>query len=190
MRIKLLIKKLILKILGVFPYKISISSNIEYLKQNGLKVGNNFSMMQGCIIDDSHCWLITIGDNVTLAPNVHILAHDASTKPIVGYTRIATTTIGNNVFIGAGSIILPGITIGDNVVIGAGTIVTKDIESNSVFAGNRIICSYSEYCSLTQERFASCSKEGSVYEKEYTILYNPTQEMKNEMKCYHRGFVI
>lgn len=68
--------------------------NIGKLKARGLKVGSNFNMLGGCIIDHSHCCLITIGDNVTFAPRVHVLAHDASTKRTLGYTRIALTRIG------------------------------------------------------------------------------------------------
>lgn len=60
------------------------------------------------IIDPGHCWLIELGDDVTLAPRVHSLAHDASTKRELGYTRIAKVKIGSNVFIGAGSIVLSG----------------------------------------------------------------------------------
>ncbi|WP_253200562.1 DapH/DapD/GlmU-related protein [Clostridium sp. CF012] len=101
--------------------------NTEQLIKMGLKVGKNFNRLGGCIIDDSHCWLITIGDNVTLAPRVHILAHDASTKMYLDVTKIGLVDIGNNVFIGAGSIILPNVKIGNNVIIGAGSIVTKDI---------------------------------------------------------------
>ena len=55
--------------------------------------------------------------------------------------------IGNNVFIGAGSIVLPGVTIGDNVVIGAGSIVSRNIPTNSVAVGNpaKVICTLDEY---------------------------------------------
>jgi len=47
---------------------------------SGMKIGKNFKRMQGCAFDISHCWHIEIGDDVTLAPRVQILAHDASTK--------------------------------------------------------------------------------------------------------------
>lgn len=110
--------------------------NLKKLVQRGLVVGKNFTRMGNVIIDPSHCWHISIGDNVILAPRVHVLAHDASTKVFLNYTRVANTKIGNNVFIGAGSIVLPGVTIGNNVVIGAGSIVSKDIPDNSVAAGN------------------------------------------------------
>lgn len=106
--------------------------NLKKLKKNGLKVGENFSMQEKCIIDKSHCWLITIGDNVTLAPRVHILAHDASTKRHLNYAKIGLVNIGNKTFIGAGSIILPNVAIGNNCIIGAGSVVTKNIPDNSV----------------------------------------------------------
>ena len=99
--------------------------NLNKYKARGLKVGSNFNMLGGCIIDHSHCWLIRIGDNVTFAPRVHVLAHDASTKRVLGYTRIALTSIGNDVFVGASSTIMPGVTVGDGAVVGAGSVVTR-----------------------------------------------------------------
>jgi maltose O-acetyltransferase len=115
---------------------IKTLSKIEELKSKGLKVGDNFQMQHGCEIDFSHCWHIEIGNDVLLAPNVHILAHDASTWWFLGYSKIKNVVIGNKVFIGAGSIIMPGVTIGDNVIVGAGSVVTKDIPSDCVHAGN------------------------------------------------------
>lgn len=101
----------------------------------GLKVGHTFKINAGSSIDPPFPWLVTIGDNVTLGPNVTILSHDASSQVHLGYTRLGLVNIGNNVFIGAGSIVLPGVTIGSNVVIGAGSVVTKDIPDNVVVAG-------------------------------------------------------
>ena len=62
-------------------YRLRGEVTTQELVNRGLKVGKNFSRMNQAIIDDSHTWLIEIGDDVTLAPRVHILAHDASTKP-------------------------------------------------------------------------------------------------------------
>lgn len=70
-----------------------------------------------------------------LVPRVHIVAHDASTWAFLGY-EVKNTSIGDRVFIGASSIILPGIAIGNDVIIGAGSVVTKDIPDNSLYAGN------------------------------------------------------
>ena len=110
-------------------------SQLDIAISNGLKMGKDCHVMGECIIDPGHCWLIEIGDRVTLAPRVHILAHDASTKRPLGYTLIGKVTIGNDVFIGAGTIVLPNTHIGNNVIIGAGAIVTKDIPDNSVAVG-------------------------------------------------------
>lgn len=145
--------KLIRKLLA---YLRGEPQNIDKLIKRGLKVGKNFHRMGGVIIDPSHCYHITIGDNVTLAPRVHILAHDTSTYMFLGKTRAANVTIGNNVFIGAGSIILPCVHIGSRVIIGAGSIVAKDIPDNSVAAGNpaKVICTIDAY--LDKEKAKMC----------------------------------
>lgn len=131
--------------------------HLEKLIKRGLKVGKNFNRMGGVIIDPSHCYHITIGDNVTLAPRVHILAHDASTRMFLGKTRAANVTIGNYVFVGAGSIILPGVHIGNRVIIGAGSIVTKDIPDNSLAVGNpaKVVCGIDEYLAKEKAKMQS-----------------------------------
>lgn len=82
----------------------------KFIKR-GLKVGDHFQMMGGVIIDPSHCYHITIGHHVTLAPRVHILAHDASTYMFLGKTKAANVRIGDFVFVGSYSTIMPGVTI-------------------------------------------------------------------------------
>ena len=115
------------------------------LIKKGASIGENFSCYG--IIDNGHPNLITIGNNVTLAAGCRILTHDASTKLSTGFTKIGTVVIGNNVFIGASAIVLPGIQIGDNVIVGAGTVVSRNVASNSVVAGNpmRFIRTYEDY---------------------------------------------
>ena len=110
-----------------FVYRFRGEYTTEKLIKMGMKVGKNFGRLNGVILDPSHCWLIEIGDNVTLAPRVHILCHDASTKQFLGYTKIGRVTIGDNVFVGADTVVLPGVTIGNNVVIGANSTVTHDV---------------------------------------------------------------
>ena len=136
--------KLIRKLLA---YLRGEPQNIDKLIKRGLRVGKNFHRMGGVSIDASHCYHITIGDNVTLAPRVHILAHDSSTFMFLGKTRAANVTIGNNVFVGAGTIILPGVHVGNRVIIGAGSVVSKDIPDNSVAVGNpaKVICPIEDY---------------------------------------------
>lgn len=121
-----------------------------YLKRlinRGLIVGNDFQMEKGCNIDANFPWLIEIGNNVTLASWVYIVAHDGASKKQVGYSRVGRITIGNNVFIGARSIVLSNVKIGDNSVVGANSVVTKDVPSGVVVAGNpaKIILTIEEY---------------------------------------------
>ena len=123
-----------LKTIKKLRNKLIKEENLDELIKNGLTVGKNFNMQKGCRLDSSHCWLIEIGNNVTLAPKVHILAHDASTKRELGYTKIGKVKIGNNVFIGANTTILPNVKIGNNVVIGANSLVSKDISDDKVVA--------------------------------------------------------
>ena len=155
------------KLFSRLAAKMKGEQDLDKLIRRGLVVGTGFTKMGGVIIDPSHCWHITIGDNVTLAPRVHILAHDASTKVFLGYTRVENTRIGNNVFIGAGAIVLPGVTIGNNVVIGAGSIVSQDIPDDSVAVGNpaRVVKALSTYLEENKQRMSS----ETVFGEEFTL---------------------
>lgn len=99
----------------------------------GKNVYANFNLT---LVDDSH---IYIGNDCMLGPNVVIATAGHPINPelrqrVTQYN--ADVHIGNNVWLGAGVIVMPGVTIGDNSVIGAGSIVTKDIPSNVVAVGN------------------------------------------------------
>lgn len=99
-------------------------------------VGDNFFMNVGGRLMDSG--KITIGNNVFIAPNVSIITEEHSmvvSERIAGLEYTHPVTIGNNVWICTGAIILPGVTIGDNCVIGAGSVVTKDIPEGSLAVG-------------------------------------------------------
>lgn len=119
----------------------------EELIERGMIVGKNFFRGKNVEIDDTFSWLIEIGSDVTLAPGARLLAHDASIRRFLGYTRVGTILIGNKVFIGADSVVLPDVSIGDNVIIGAGSVVTRNVESNCVYAGNpaKKICDIDSY---------------------------------------------
>ncbi len=163
-----------------FIYRLRGEYTTEKLISMGMTVGKNFKRLGGVILDPSHCWLIEIGENVTLAPRVHILCHDASTKQFLDVTKIGRVRIGNNVFIGAESVVLPGVTIGNNVIIGANSTVTHDIPDDSVAAGcpARVICTLEEY--LTKER--TRMETAPRYGEDYTLRQNVSPEKRMQQK--------
>ena len=102
-----------------------------------IEVGENFFANYNLVILD--VGKVTIGDNVQIAPNVSIYTAGHPIHPDSrnsGYEYGIPITIGDNVWIGGNTVILPGVTVGDNAVIGAGSVVTKDIPANSIAAGN------------------------------------------------------
>lgn len=128
-----IMSKLLGKIKGNFyvtaPFYCDYGYNIE--------VGENFYSNHNLVILDGG--KVTFGDNVFIAPNCcfstagHPLDSEQRNK---GLEFAYPITVGNNVWFGAGVIVLPGITIGDDVVIGAGTIVNRNIPSGVIAAGN------------------------------------------------------
>lgn len=155
------------KIIKHFLSRLRGEQDLEKLVKRGLTIGKNFTRMEGVIIDPSHCWHISIGDNVVLAPRVHVLAHDTSTKVFLDYTRVANTKIGNNVFVGAGTVILPGVVIGSNVVIGAGSVVVNDIPDDTVAVGSpaRVVKSLSVFLEENKQKMHG----DNVFDAQYTL---------------------
>lgn len=162
-------------------YRLRGEYTTERLVSMGMKVGKHFGRLKGVILDPSHCWLIEIGDNVTMAPRVHILCHDASTKKALNYTKIGRVTIGNNVFLGASTVVLPGVTIGNDVIVGANSTVTHDIPDGMVAAGSpaRVLCTTQEY--LAKER-ARMEAGAPCYGEAYTLRGKITMEQRMQMR--------
>ncbi len=139
MSFKSVLKKIAKKCFNIGP------ETVEDYRKRGVIIGKNPGLVD-CHLDYGHGYLIEIGDNSKFA-HVTILTHDASTKTDLGYSKIGRVKIGDDVFIGHASIILPGTTIGNKVVIGAGSVVKGNIPDNSVAVGNPavVVCSYDEY---------------------------------------------
>lgn len=161
-------------------YRIRGEYTLEHLIKLGLKVGSNFNPQLGVSLDPSHCWLIEIGNNVTMAPHVTVLAHDASTWEFLGYTKLGKVKIGNRVFIGAESVVLPGITIGDDVIIGANSTVTHDIPAGCVYAGSpaRLIGYTKDFI----EKNRKIMMESLCYGEEFTLRKKVDISKKKQMQ--------
>lgn len=168
------------QLLKEFIYRLRGDYTTERLISMGMKVGTNFKRLHGVILDPAHCWLIEIGNNVTIAPRVHVLCHDASTKTWLNYTRIGRVTIGDNVFIGAESVILPGVRIGNNVVIGANSTVTHDVPDNSVAVGSpaTVVGTLQDFLDKHKTQMESVP----IYGEEYTLRQNVSMEMRMKQK--------
>lgn len=123
---------------------------VKFAKKIGVNINGSLHLY-GRVEWSTEPWIITLGNNVHITDGVKFLTHDGGTllfrdrvpdleitKPIV---------VGDNVYIGNNTIILPGVTIGSNVVIGAGAIVSRDIPDNSVAVGvpARVIKTAEEY---------------------------------------------
>ena len=132
------------------PRPETMEETIERYRKNGVTIGENCHIYSP-ISNIRDQFLLTIGNNVTVSTNVKFLMHDnAISKPSnEKFTDIlGKVTIGNNCFIGYGSIILPGVSIADNCIIGAGSVVTRSIkEEGSVYAGNpaKYVCKTQDY---------------------------------------------
>lgn len=122
-----------------FSYFRKSNKSIEY------KIGNK--KFHNSLIDSLVPDFVEIGDNFVSGPGSIVLAHDASLFFHIGKYRVEKTKIGDNVFVGANAVIMPGITIGDGAIIGAGSVVTHDVEAYSVVAGTpaKKICSVRQY---------------------------------------------
>lgn len=130
--IEKIVKELFGKSEGAFvnpPFYCDYGSHIE--------VGKNFFANYNCTILDVA--KVIIGDNCQIAPNVSIYTAGHPLHPAVRNTLYEygiSVTIGDNVWIGGNTVILPGVHIGSNAVIGAGSVVTKDIPEWTIAAGN------------------------------------------------------
>ncbi len=111
------------------PFRIDYGYNIT--------VGDDVFINFGCIILD--VCAVTIGAKTQIGPGVQILAADHPRDPAVRARMVEygrPVTIGANVWIGGGAILLPGVTIGDDALIGAGAVVTRDVASGATVVGN------------------------------------------------------
>ena len=189
MSIKTLIRKII------FGHKYDNESFIAYLKAQGILIGENvkFFSPRTTVIDIQRPFLLEIGNGAKITGNVTILCHDFSYSVLrIKYHDLlgecaGKTIIGENVFIGMGSIIMPGVRIGNNSIVGAGSVVTKDIPDNSVAAGNpaHIISSIDDYYRMRKEQQVESAFRLAVL---YRERYNKDPEV-SEMGSFFPLFL-
>lgn len=162
---------------------------IKGLIKKGLKLGKNVGIVDTFFFDPSHCFLISIGDNCIICPNVRLIAHDASTKKILGYTKIGQVEIGENCFLGDSVIVLPNVRIGPNSIIGAGSVVTRDIPPGVIASGNpiRVLSTIDDY----KMRMKKMMRNQVLFNEEYLInnLDNKRRQQVLEATKASLGFL-
>ncbi|HFK9612179.1 TPA: chorismate mutase [Enterococcus faecium] len=181
--------------------KIYMEPVINFDYGYNIFVGENFYANFNCTFLDVST--IEIGDNCMFAPNVQLYTATHPLHPVKrnsGLEYAKPIKIGNNVWLGGGVIVTPGVTLGDNVVVGAGSVVTKSFPDNVVIAGNpaRIIKTVEEelteesletlrhkidmidreLVALLEKRMDTVTKIGQVKKKENQAVYDAKREQQ------------
>lgn len=151
----------------------------KYFMKHGMSVGNNCAIYSDITTPESY--LITIGDNVTISNDVQLLTHDNSIDRLSSdkCDIFGEILIGNNCFIGAHTIILPGVTLGERTIVGAGSVVTKSFPSEVIVAGNpaKVIGHVNEY--LQKYSDIAFGEAEYVIGKKESIANNSNKILKN-----------
>lgn len=158
-----------------------------YFKSLGVKIG------KGTVLYGSHYlmfstepWLVTIGENCHITAGVKFQTHDGGTlviqDAVKDFVVCGDIVVGNNVYIGERTMILPGVHIGDNVIIGCGSVVTKDLPANTVCAGvpARVIRSRDEYIHKVKDIMAG-NNPRYYSDLDYLQSLNPRNKKKKDL---------
>jgi len=170
-----MIKRIINKIKYLY-YNSSDKRKVIFLRRLGCIIGDNTKLNCKTNAFGTEPYLIEVGDNCLFAAGINIITHDGGVWVLnnlkifdTAMDKMRRVKIGNNVYIGLGAYIMPGITIGDNCVIGAGAIVTKDIPDNCCAAGvpATVKCSIYEYAQKSHDCLYAISSYRQIGKTEY-----------------------
>lgn len=175
---------MIRRIIGLIKLLYSIVNQkitppYEYAKKIGVNIGLD------CFVPDKNCWpsepyLVTIGNHCQITVGARLFTHGGGHVVRDQYPEFDTfgkIVIGDWVYIGNNSLVMPGVSIGNNVLVAAGSVVTKSVPSGVVVAGNpaRIICTIEEY--LEKNKAFNLKTKGYTQEDKRHYLQNLQDEM-------------
>ena len=166
-----------LKLLKAQLYPVSYAEKSGVVMNGKVTIyGSSYKMFS------SEPYLVTLGDNVFISLDARFICHDGSVLPfrkdIPDLDVTKRINIGNNVFVGMGAVILPGVTIGNNCIIAAYSIVTKDVSDDTVVGGNpaKTIKTISEYLNKAQKSSIHIGHlTGKEKVKKYKEIFNVDQ---------------
>ncbi|MDQ2177951.1 acyltransferase [Marinifilum sp. D714] len=170
----------------------------RYLKRKGVIMGKNihFKNRKTVDIDLTRPWLIEIGDNVYFNKNFTLLTHDAVSRlykikynDFLPLHSTGKVKIGNNVAFAREVTVLKGVTIGDNVFIGHGSLVSKDIPSNCIAVGRpaKAVCTIDEYYEKSKKKYAEEVKD-NYFRIKNELRREPTiEDFKDEYSLFVNG---
>ena len=160
-------------------------SYLRKLRARGLDIAPDAMLQDGFFLDPSHCYLISIGSRVTFAPNVRLIAHDASTKKLFGATRLGRIIIEAHCFLGDSVVVLPGVTIGRGSIIGAGSVVTRSIPEGVVAVGNpaKVMCTVEEY----KQRQLALLERSQKFTEAYWVDRATPEQLQEVRKAVEAG---
>ena len=127
----------------------------NYFRKMGMKIGKDCNICDN--VTTTEAYLITLGDNVTLAGGVIFIAHDNSISKLIPDTTdlFGPITIGNNCFIGNRAMLIYGVTLADNIIVAAGSVVTKSFSTPGVIIGGnpaKIIGTCAEFAERNKDK--------------------------------------
>ena len=159
-----MLKRVYKKLLRLYKVKIlhkTVSSiKIEEWRKNGIVIGEGCIFCSELPIGRDSC-LLEFGNNVLVSSNVTFLMHDAAPTTVsngMGTDILGKVKIGDTSFIGAHSIIMPGVSLANNTVVGSGSVVTYSINKPGyVIAGNpaKVICSVEDYLKKNKDKIVN-----------------------------------
>lgn len=150
---------------------------VAYWRNKGAIIGEDCYIYSGANLG-SEPYLVKIGNHVRINSSVQFVTHDGGVWVLRGIMAdlskadlFGTITVGDNVHIGSGAILMPGVKIGHNCIIGCGAIVTKNIPDNSVAVGvpAKVIESISDYYNKNLEKIVMTKGMSSEEKKEYLL---------------------
>jgi acetyltransferase-like isoleucine patch superfamily enzyme len=160
-------KAMILDLLSYFDVRAYMKLYARHLESRGVKFeGAPIYISHSCSFDGADYTLYSFGKDLVISSNVRLMTHDyspACALRAIGQVEKSESfalrgiTVGNNCFIGYGSILLPGTTLGDNVIVGAGTVVRGSVPSDSIIVGNphQVIDVTTQYAEKVRKRIES-----------------------------------